>query len=122
MEVTLTHRTAHPSPNVQEARHRYAEASALARSRPLARALLRSASGQLVAQALATIPPLCDEIDHLNAVMAIVRRRHHNLIAAARATLAAATDGEPDPLYYLRDELTATGHLRDTGTDGKERP
>ena len=52
----------------------------------------------------------------------IVRRRYHDLVAAARATLAAATDGEPDPLYYLRDELTATDHLPDTGTDGGERP
>jgi hypothetical protein len=38
--------------------------------------------------------------------------------------LAAVTDGESDPLYYLRDELTATGHLPETGTDtgGRERP
>jgi hypothetical protein len=54
----------------------------------------------------------------------IIRRRYHNLVAAARATLGAATEGEPDPLYYLRDELTATGHLPETGTDtdGRERP
>src|SRR5436305_1675758 len=38
--------------------------------------------------------------------------------AAARATLTAADDGERDPLYYLRDELTATGHLPASG----ERP
>jgi len=67
---------------------------------------------------------LCDEIDLLNAAAAIIRRRYHNLVAAACATLAAVTDGEPDPLYYLRDELTATGHLPATGTDtdGRERP
>lgn len=35
----------------------------------------------------------------------------HNLVAAARATLAAQRDGEPDPLYYLRDELHAQGQL-----------
>jgi len=68
------------------------------------------------------IPALCDEIDLLNAAMAIIRRRYHNLVAAARATLAAATDGEPDPLYYLRDELAATGHLPGTGIDGRDRP
>ena len=28
-----------------------------------------------------------------------------NLLAAARATIAAHHDGEPDPLAYLRDEL-----------------
>jgi hypothetical protein len=52
------------------------------------------------------------------------RRQHRDLIAAGRATLAAAADGEPDPLYYVRDELTATGHLPDTGTGigGRERP
>jgi hypothetical protein len=70
------------------------------------------------------IPPLCDEIDFLDATIVAIRRRYHDLVAAARATLAAATDGEPDPLYYLRDELTATGHLpkTDTGPDGRERP
>jgi hypothetical protein len=73
-------------------------------------------------QALAAIPALCDEIDHLNAVMAIIRRRYHDLVAAARATLAAAADSESDPLYYLRDELTATGHLRDADGGGRERP
>jgi hypothetical protein len=67
---------------------------------------------------------LCDEIDLLNAAAAIIRRRYHNLVAAARATLSAATESEPDPLYYLRDELIATGHLPEPGTDtdGRERP
>jgi hypothetical protein len=90
------------------------------------RALLRTAPGRIVAQALDTIPPLCDEIDLLNAAILLIRRRYHDLVAAARATLSAATEGQPDPLYYLRDELTATGHLRDvdndSGTDGRERP
>ena len=110
------------SADVQEARHRHAEASALARSHPLTRIWLRTATGHILARALATIPPLCDEIDHLNAVMAIIRRRYHDLVAAARATLAAAADGESDPLYYLRDELTATGHLRDADSDRRDRP
>jgi hypothetical protein len=33
--------------------------------------------------------------------------RYANLLAAARAAVAAAEDGEPDPLWYLRDELGA---------------
>jgi hypothetical protein len=37
--------------------------------------------------------------------------RYANLLAAARATLSAEQDGEADPLWYLRDELRATGHL-----------
>jgi hypothetical protein len=84
--------------------------------------LLRTPPGRIVAQALDTIPPLCDEIDLLNTAIALIRRRYHDLVAAARATLSAATEGESDPLYYLRDELTATGHLPDTGADGRERP
>jgi len=79
------------------------------------------ASGRVLARALATIPALCDEIDRLSSAMAIIRRRYHDLIAAARATLTATADGEADPLYYLRDELTATGHLRDADADGRER-
>ena len=35
-----------------------------------------------------------------------------NLRAAMRATLAAHTDGEPDPMWYLRDELNAAEGAR----------
>lgn len=34
-----------------------------------------------------------------------VRRKAANLIAAMRAALGAASDGEPDPLWYIRDEV-----------------
>jgi len=44
------------------------------------------------------------------AVLATLRC-YQDLVAAARATLAADHDGEPDPLYYLRDELQAQGQL-----------
>ncbi len=57
---------------------------------------------------------------HLRAALAATERlaealradriRHANLLAAARATLAADSDGEADPLYYLRDELAALSH------------
>lgn len=67
------------------------------------------------------IPPLCDEIDHLGAVLADARRREQNLIAAGRATLTAAADGEPDPLYYLRDELAAIDQLPGSGEDAEGR-
>ena len=43
----------------------------------------------------------------------------HNLLAAARATLGAHADGEPDALYYLRDELQAQGQLP---PEHRERP
>jgi hypothetical protein len=41
-----------------------------------------------------------------------MRHDSNNLLAAARAALSAHADGEGDPLFYLRDELTAQGHLR----------
>ncbi len=40
------------------------------------------------------------------------------------ATLGAHADGEPDPLYYLRDELQALGFLPRDGEhpQTRERP
>ena len=67
-----------------------------------------SAMGTL-ARALDTIPLLCAEVGRLRARLARTLSDLHNLIAAARATLGAHADGEPDPLYYLRDELDAQG-------------
>lgn len=75
------------------------------RHRLVARAWCRTRAGRAAAGALADIPPLCEEIERLDAVLACSRRRHQDLTAAARATLAADAEGEPDPLYYLRDEL-----------------
>jgi hypothetical protein len=69
-----------------------------------------SALGTL-ARALDTIPLLCAEIGRLRARLARALSDLYNLVAAARATLGAHADGEPDPLYYLRDELDAQGQL-----------
>jgi hypothetical protein len=69
-----------------------------------------SALGTL-ARALDTIPLLCAEIGRLRARLARALTDLHNLVAAARATLGAHADGEPDPLYYLRDELDAQDQL-----------
>jgi len=69
-----------------------------------------SAIGKLAA-ALDSIPRLCTEIGRLRARLARTLTDLHNLIAAARATLGAHADGEPDALYYLRDELDAQGQL-----------
>jgi hypothetical protein len=68
------------------------------------------AMGRL-ARALDTIPLLCAEAGRLRTRLARTLADLHNLIAAARATLGAHAEGEPDPLYYLRDELDAQGHL-----------
>ena len=64
-----------------------------------------------LAAALETIPRMCAEIGRLRARLACTLADLHNLIAAARATLGAHADGEPDALYYLRDELDAQGQL-----------
>jgi hypothetical protein len=72
-----------------------------------------------LARALDTIPLLCAEVARLRTRLARTFTDLHNLIAAARATLGAHADGEPDPLYYLRDELDAQGHLP---PEHRERP
>ena len=63
-------------------------------------------------RALDTIPLLSAEVTRLRRRLTATLSDLNNLLAAARATLSAHTDGEEDPLYYLRDELTAQGHLR----------
>ncbi|MFC4908415.1 hypothetical protein [Actinomadura gamaensis] len=58
--------------------------------------------------ALADTLVLIGEVNRLNAANRLLRDDYANLLAAARATLGAATEGtDPDPLYYLRDEVTA---------------
>lgn len=47
----------------------------------------------------------------LRRTPASLRMRYANLLAAARATLTAARDGEANPLAYLVDELAAQGQL-----------
>jgi hypothetical protein len=50
---------------------------------------------------------LSAEVTRLAAELAATRLGLANLLAAARATLAASAEGETDPLYYLWDELSA---------------
>jgi hypothetical protein len=57
--------------------------------------------------ALADNLTLAAEVTRLTAELAATRLGTANLLAAARATLAAYASGEADPLYYLRDELEA---------------
>lgn len=69
----------------------------------------------LVLTSLDTIPVLSAEVRRLRARLASTQpydANLSNLIAAARATLSADSDGEPDPLFYLRDELQAQGQLQ----------
>ena len=74
-------------------------------------------------RALDTIPLLSAEIARLRRRLDTTIKDFNNLLAAARATLSAHADGEEDPLYYLRDELTAQGQLRaEQRHEEKERP
>ena len=66
--------------------------------------------------ALDDTPALAAEITRLSAEIESTRLDHANLRAAMRATLAAHADGEPDPMWYLRDALNAPE------TDARRRP
>jgi len=61
--------------------------------------------------AVADIPVLLAELSRLRSLLALVRAMHANLLAAARATIAATRDCEADSMYYLRDELDAHDQL-----------
>ena len=74
----------------------------------------------------ASAPGLINDLAHLVAELTRlageldrVRMDRANLLAAMRAALAAHADGEPDPLWYLRDELNAP-HARSAGSRGPE--
>ena len=55
--------------------------------------------------ALTDTATLAAQLTRLSADLERTRLEAANLRAAMRATLAADADGEPDPLWYLRDEL-----------------
>jgi hypothetical protein len=52
---------------------------------------------------------LAAENARLRGELAAARLLAANHLAAIRAALGAARDGEPDPLGYLHDELPETG-------------
>jgi hypothetical protein len=60
---------------------------------------------RLVDTALADLPAALAELGQVRAELEAVRLDRANLLAAIRATLDAWTEGEDDPLWYLRDEL-----------------
>jgi hypothetical protein len=63
-----------------------------------------------VTDALTLIPSLCGEIRYLRRRLASTLHEQQDLIAAGQATLGAHADGEPDPFYYLRDQLQVLGY------------
>jgi hypothetical protein len=97
-----------PAVTTEVARRRHSHAASTLRHRLGCRTWSHSQAGRKAADSLADIPLLCDEIERLDAALSRASLRNQNLAAAARATLAADAEGEPDPLYYLRDELAAS--------------
>jgi hypothetical protein len=69
-------------------------------------------------EALNDVPALAAEVTRLAAELKDTRLDRANLLAAARATIAAYHDGEADPLSYLRDEINARAPRT---TDARER-
>ena len=70
--------------------------------------------------ALADTRDLAAEVARLSADLAAARLRHANALAAIRATIDAQRDGEPDPLYYIRDELSAPQNLAEAREGGRQ--
>jgi hypothetical protein len=56
-------------------------------------------------QSVTDVPALVSEVERLWLALVASRRRTANLAAACRAAIAAESDGEPDPLSYVRDQL-----------------
>jgi hypothetical protein len=78
----------------------------------LAAIALELARVHICDQCHGTVPSLIDniaqlagEITRLHDALITERLISANLLAAIRAALGAAADGEADPLAYLRDEL-----------------
>jgi hypothetical protein len=57
--------------------------------------------------AIRDIPALVAEVERLWNLACDTQKRYADLRAAALACIAASDAGEPDPLFYLRDELHA---------------
>lgn len=106
--VATSHAQTQTADDFQEARAWHRIAGDLERTHPhLMTELRRTKSGLALLMAWASIPHLCDEITRLHAALRETRLSRADMIAAARATITADREGEPDPLWYLHDELTA---------------
>ncbi|MFF4771417.1 hypothetical protein ACFY05_01005 [Microtetraspora fusca] len=106
-----------PLINLQEVRNQHRYTTTLIDAHPRTRPMLRTTPGAAIITALDSIPALCDEVERLHVLLSLVRLEYADMVAAARATIAADREGEPDSLYYLRDELSARG-LLPSGTPG----
>jgi len=79
----------------------------------LARVRICDQCQQSVPSLINDFADLVAELTRLAGELDAARLEGANLRAAMRATLAAHADGEPDPLWYLRDELDAAQSAAD---------
>jgi hypothetical protein len=79
--------------------------AAIARLETLAGTELCARCEEAVAPVAADAVQLLTEVIRLYDALAATRCESANRLAAMRAALHAARDGEADPLAYLRDEL-----------------
>ena len=79
-----------------------------------------SPAWQYIEVALADARDLATEVARLAAELAAARLAHANALAAMRATIGAQRDGEADPLYYIRDELSAPQNLYEAREGGRQ--
>jgi hypothetical protein len=94
----------HITINLQEASDRNSNARHIVTGCAAALPTL-SSMWQYLEDALNDVIALSAEITRLSAEVENTRLDRADLVAAMRATLAAHADGEPDPLWYLRDQL-----------------
>src|SRR6266536_1677551 len=64
-----------------------------------------------LAAARYSLTALVDDDTEARHRLALLRAEHAELLAAARAAVAAARDGAEDPLFYIRDVLAGRGQL-----------
>lgn len=109
----------YPDPDLQEVLDRNDIARELIATFARSTAITLADLWQHVSAALQDTPVLVAEILRLRTKLSMTRLSRANLIAAVRAALSADTDGEPDPLSYLRDELAdQAGPLTPSRPDG----
>jgi hypothetical protein len=116
--ITTTESVHHPVVDLQEAASRNQHARQVIAGFSTSLPTLADIWQQLET-ALADTPALSTEISELRTELRDTRLDRANLLAAARATIAAHHDGEPDPLSYLRDELRARGQCPRRGGGGQ---
>jgi hypothetical protein len=109
-EGCLVPEPARPTIDLQEVRTRNTHArhivAGFARSQPTLAEMWR-----ILDAALADTAALAYDYECLADQVRALRLDVANLLAAGRAVLTAHNDGEPDPLFHLRDELGSRGLL-----------